>query len=298
MSGHIVFKTDLDEYAADPTPIGQGGSGRVYLANGSDGQTYAIKVLDQGHASRTKLKRFMNELNFGRRVRHDNIVPVVDSGIVSVKGAETPFFVMPQYKASLRALIAGGLKPDRALMLFDGVLSGLEFAHARSVWHRDVKPENILHDEATDRLLLADFGIAHFEEDDLHTAVETRDGERLANFAYAAPEQRQKGSTVDHRADIYAVGLILNEMITGRVPHGTSYRRVADVSARHAYVDTVVDRAIRSDAAERHESMEALRRDLRCCPQGQVCPWRGRLRARLRQDERKNASSDRRKASK
>jgi eukaryotic-like serine/threonine-protein kinase len=74
------------------------------------------------------------------------------------------------------------------------------------VFHRDLKPENILYDRNADRLVVADFGIAHFEEDQLLTAVETKDRERLANFKYAAPEQGIRGRPVDHRADIFAFG--------------------------------------------------------------------------------------------
>lgn len=173
----LVFRTDLETYTAEAQPIGNGGSGFVYLTTGSDGQRYAVKVLAPERATSTKLKRFANELYFGRKVRHDHIVPVLDSGTVELRSKQTPFFVMPHYSSSLRQMLSDGLEPDVALKLFDGIIAGLEFAHGRSVWHRDIKPENILYDKATDRLLLADFGIAHFEEDDLHTA-EDRIGTR------------------------------------------------------------------------------------------------------------------------
>lgn len=90
------------------------------------------------------------------------------------------------------------------------------------MWHRDLKPENILHDPIENRLVVSDFGIAHFTAELMHTLVETKLAERLANFHYAAPEQRRPGGLVDHRADIYALGLILK-----RTVHWTSPARNA-----------------------------------------------------------------------
>jgi serine/threonine protein kinase len=258
----LTFKTDLDTYT-EIELIGTGGSGRVYLVSSSSSDRFAIKILDPSRVNSSKEKRFQNELNFGRRVRHDHIVPVVDSGVCKVDGKLVPFFVMPVYDQSFRDLISDAIDPQRALTLLDGIFSGVEFAHNRRIWHRDIKPENILYERDKDRLLLADFGIAHFEEDDLHTAVETKDAERLANFQYAAPEQRRKGATVDHRADIYALGLILHESITRVVPHGTGYPRVKDVSSRHAYVDEVIEKMIRTSPPERYASIDEIRTDLK-----------------------------------
>lgn len=258
----LTFHTDLDTYEADASPIGEGGSGRVYVATGADGADYAIKVLDPARATTSKQKRFANELNFGRRIRHDHIVPIIDSGVLELEGKQTPFFVMPRYEASLRTLISSGIDAPKVLSLFDGLLAALEFAHGRGVWHRDVKPENVLFDGDTGRLVLADFGIAHFEDDDLHAAILTKDVERLANFAYAAPEQREKGAEVDGRADIYAAGLILVEMFTGRIPHGTGYKKIGEIAPRQSFADAVAERMIRSSPADRYDAIAPVRKDL------------------------------------
>jgi serine/threonine-protein kinase len=82
-----------------------------------------------------------------------------------------------------------------------------------------LKPENLLV-SAQNRIVVADFGIAHFREEHMLTAIETRATERLANYRYSAPKQRTPGATVDERADIFALGYILNEMFTTDVPHG------------------------------------------------------------------------------
>ena len=158
---------------------------------------------------------------------------------------------MPLYSGTLRDLMAKGIGPKSVLPYFGQILDGVEAAHLQGVWHRDIKPENILFSDVNDTLVVADFGIARFEEEDLLTAVETKDGDRLANFLYSAPEQRIRGKTVDNSADIYALGLILNEMYTGAVPQGTSFRRVSEVSAEYAYLDGLIELMLRQDSSSR-----------------------------------------------
>jgi serine/threonine protein kinase len=147
---------------------------------------------------------------------------------------------MQRYGGSLRDVMQAGLAPDRVLPLFSQILDGVEAAHLQQVVHRDLKPENILYDRGSDRLAIADFGIAQFSEDLIVTLVETAPSQRLANFQYAAPEQRVKGQKVAQEADIYALGLILNEMFTGTVPHGTQYRLIENIDKRFAFLDPLV----------------------------------------------------------
>jgi serine/threonine protein kinase len=148
------------------------------------------------------------------------------------------------------------------LQCFSQFLDGVEAAHLKNVVHRDLKPENILVLRKEDRLVIADFGIAQFRQDELWTAVETQATDRLANFQYAAPEQRTRGGEVDHRADIYALGLILNEMFTGQVIQGTGYKTIASVSPDNAFLDDLVAEMIRQAAAERATSIEAVKKAL------------------------------------
>jgi serine/threonine protein kinase len=136
-------------------------------------------------------------------------------------------------------------------------LLGVEAAHLQGVVHRDLKPENILVNGA-DFVVVADFGIARFEEEDLYTAVETQD-ERLANFQYSAPEQRARGRAVNARADIYALALILNELFTGEVPSGTGYKTVRTVSPSHSWIDDVVEGMMRQSPDERPDSIAAVK---------------------------------------
>ncbi len=253
-----TFRTTFGNYAAIEI-IGQGGSGRVYRVEDDSGRPFAVKLLDATNATREKLKRFKNELFFCLKNKHPNIVSVVDHGVFIDKNSSSPFYVMPLYGRSLRTLISAGLAPDKVLSCFGQILDGVEAAHLQRVVHRDLKPENILFDSEASRLVVADFGIAQFQEEALYTSVETSPNARLANFQYAAPEQRGRGLTVDQRADIYALGLMLNEMYTGEVPWGTGYKVIASVVPEYVYLDDLVSTMLRQSPQERPNSIEAVK---------------------------------------
>lgn len=246
--------------------LGEGGSGVVYGATDIDGERYAIKFISPEKANGEKLKRFQNELAFCSKHKHPHLIRVLDNGI-TVEGA--PFFVMPRYEGSLR-LLMGMLDPDRAMRLFVRILDGVEAAHRLGVVHRDLKPENILVNRDEEMPVLADFGIARFAEDELFTAVETKLQSRLANFEYAAPEQRSRGQTVGVPADIYALGLILNELFTGHVPHGTGFQRVQSRSAQYGYLDSLIDRMLSQDSSARPVSIETIKKELLAMGEAQV----------------------------
>ncbi len=135
----------------------------------------------------------------------------------------------------------------------------VEAAHFKNVVHRDLKPENILCDSNTKTLAIADFGIARFAEELLATLVETSPAQRLANFTYAAPEQRVPGQAVTISADIYALGLIMNEMFTGVVPLGTGYPSIESVSKELGFLDPVVARMISQAPAARPASISEVK---------------------------------------
>lgn len=257
----LTFHTAFNTFTCkNKQPLGSGGTGVVYEAEDVDGSVYAVKVLN-ATADSQKLRRFKNEMSFCSGRRHKNIVRVLDYGVSFAGEGKQPFYVMPLYGGTLRSLIRAGIRPGEVLPLYAQILEGIHAAHGEGVWHRDVKPENILHDVKAGVLVIADFGIAHFREEDLYTAVETSDRERLANFLYSAPEQRLRGKTVDKSADIYALGLILNEMFTLEVPQGTGYRRIANASQDFAYLDEIVDQMIQQDP-KRRPSIENVRQTL------------------------------------
>lgn len=233
----VTLNTAFADYAVTHV-VGEGGAGRVYRATSLDGDApVAIKLLT--NSTSEKRKRFKNETGFLFRAKHKNLVEVIDHGMAS--GDLTgPFYVMPLYQGSLRDLMKSGLSPERAIRTFLMILDGVEAAHLLGVTHRDLKPENVLYAGEGSRLVIADFGIASFTKEMAVTLVETKPTTRLANFTYAAPEQRVSGREVSEAADIWALGLMLNELFTGEVPHGNSPKVIASVAPDFAFLDPLV----------------------------------------------------------
>jgi hypothetical protein len=253
-----AFTSAFDTYTVQ-RQVGSGGSGVVFLVKTSDGQNLALKLLDRSKAPRQKVKRFQNEIQFCQRQASDRIVRVLDYG-------QTPdgsiFYVMLYYGSTLRDLINKQLPMGERLPLYVQVLDCVEAAHLLGVCHRDVKPENLLYDSSSNRIVLADFGIARFREDELLTIVDTGPSERLANFAYAAPEQRKAGNVVDQPADIYALGLILHEMFTGEIPQGTGIRKIRDSAPDFAYLDELVEMMRQQRPEQRIQSVTRVKQEL------------------------------------
>lgn len=247
------FRTALGSYALG-AQLGEGGSGKVFRVTDDDGAPHALKYLKPESLSSSKTKRFRNEMAFCSNNTHPNIITVTDRGLAVVNGVEVPFYVMPVFPQTLRSLMDTKIAPDRLLEVFGQVLEGVEAAHNAGIWHRDLKPQNVLVDSAGGRAVVTDFGIAHFTEDLLHTMIETRNSDRLANFRYAAPEQRSNG-VVDQRADIYALGLILYEMLTGDLLQGTQHRQIASLHPELAYLDNIVERMTRQRSEDRPKSI-------------------------------------------
>jgi serine/threonine protein kinase len=235
----INLQTTFGEYTLSEI-IGEGGAGRVYGGEDSLAVPIAVKVLTGAGAD--KRRRFRNEMGFLQRNRHPNVVEVFDNGFAQHAALTGPFYVMHRYDGSLRDLIKAGIDPAIALRYFIQVMDGVECAHLKGVVHRDLKPENVLYSKSGANLLVADFGVASFVEEALITQVETGPQQRLANFVYAAPEQRTGGQQISEAADIFALGLMLNEMFTGRVPHGASPMLVGNVRPEMAYLDALIDR--------------------------------------------------------
>lgn len=217
----------------------QGGNGKVYEAVNTEGIVVALKVVFRETGK--KLARFKNEIAFCEKYGNQNIIKIIDRGTIDENFI---YYVMPMAKETLRDRIKRKIAPQDAEEIFLNILKGLEVAHKQDAFHRDIKPENILFMDDSNNAVIADFGIAHFCEDDMVTEVKTMATERLANFQYAAPEQRKKGfaTRVDGRADVYAAGLILNEMFTGELVGGNNYRKIADIIPEYSYLDEIFER--------------------------------------------------------
>lgn len=237
--------------------VGHGGMGAVYRAvQLSMEREVAIKVLlsKYSHVPRF-VARFEREATALAALSHPNIVAVIDRGRVG----DTYYFVMEYvHGRTLRTLIKQGrLTVERAVDVAIQVCRALEAAHAAGVVHRDIKPGNVLCQD--DGLVkVADFGIAHMVDDGQAAEGERR--ARLGTAKYMAPEQRGTGDLVDPRADIYALGVTLFEMLTGDVARGQPASAV-NPQVPHE-LDAVCERAVREDRDDRYPTATALREDL------------------------------------
>ena len=249
MKKGTVIKTAFDEYTLIEQ-VGSGGNSRVFSATNGHGESAAIKFVER-NISASKLKRFKNEIHFCERHEHKNIVEILDRGCVTLDGIEYMFYVMPLYAKNLRDRMKAKINPEDAVTIFIGLIEGLSYTHKLGTIHRDIKPENIMFKAGSLEPIICDFGIAHFAEDELLTIIETKKGDRMANFQYAAPEQRVKGEAATAQTDIYAAALILNEMFTGEIPQAGDHKTIASIAPDYEYLDDVFAQLFKQKAEDR-----------------------------------------------
>ncbi len=258
---YTFVSTYLNEYK-EIEIIGEGGNSTVYKVVDSSGNEFALKLLNKKY-DKESIKRFKNEMDYCFKNSHSNIIKVVDNGIFNIGDESFMFYVMPLYKKSLRKMMDEEIQHDLILDYFNMILEAIKYFHKGNNFHRDIKPENILYDDIENKLVVSDFGISHFCKEDLYTIVETKSSSRMANFQYASPEQRVKGGIVDSKSDIYALGLILNEMFTHQVPNGSSYKKIGDINSDYSFLDEIVDNMIKQNKEERIKDIETIQYEIK-----------------------------------
>jgi eukaryotic-like serine/threonine-protein kinase len=280
--------------------IGRGGMGAVFEASDLRlGRRVAVKILG-GHlfGDSRALRRFEREAQAAARLNHPHIIAVYDYGALETEGA---YLVMELVEGeTLGALLkrVGKLDPKQTAELFDQVLEGVAAAHAAGVVHRDLKPDNLLLThlrEGATQVKILDFGLAklaHPERSEASWISEsvTMPGTVMGTFGYMSPEQLM-GETADERSDIFAVGVMMSEALTGQPPFGgRTYQELlasvlqggfhlphdTEVARR---LDVVLQRCLAKDRKLRYVSAEEMRRELIQAMREYVTPNNGAPKA-------------------
>jgi serine/threonine protein kinase len=253
--------------------LGHGGMGVVYKARQPKlNRLVALKILaPEKGADPAFAERFLREAQALARLSHPNIVTVHDFG-----EADGMFFLLMEYVdgMTLRQLLREGrMKPEEALAIVPKICEALQFAHEQGVVHRDIKPENVLLDKHG-RVKIADFGIAkminalsrpadtHFPSDgDKAGVMGLTEDQIIGTPHYMAPEQVERPHTVDHRADIYSLGVVFYEMLTGELPLGRFQppSKKVHVDVR---LDEIVLHALEKEPDRRYQKASEVRTDV------------------------------------
>ncbi len=246
--------------------LGRGGMGYVYRARQKNlDREVAVKVV-AAEAERQDVfaRRFEREARALARLSHPNLVAIHDYG----QDGPIGWLVMEFVDGSnLRDLIrAGRLEPSEALALIPKICDALQYAHDKGIVHRDVKPENILVSREGD-VKIADFGLAKLIGTPAALVSLTGSREVLGTFRYMAPEQLERPLEVDHRADIYALGVVFYEMLTGEIPMGR-FDPPSECSTAAPELDDVVLRALAREPDRRYQRASEVKSHLESLDDG------------------------------
>ena len=263
--------------------LGEGGMGVVYLAEQKrPRRTVALKVIRAQALSSKILRRFENESQILGRLQHPGIAQIFEAGTAATDRGQQPFFAMEYIEGRplTEYATAKKLKVRPRLALMVAVCDAVQHAHQKGVIHRDLKPANILVDVSGQPRIL-DFGVARVTDSDVQvTTIQTDIGQLLGTIPYMSPEQ--VGGNVDEldtRSDVYALGVICYQLLTGRLPHDLRRKQISEAariiqeeeppslaSINRSYrgdIETIVSKALEKDRRRRYQSASELGADIR-----------------------------------
>ncbi|MCB9915271.1 MAG: serine/threonine protein kinase [Planctomycetes bacterium] len=240
--------------------LGRGGMGVVYRARQRDlDRVVALKVLlPECTADPAFAERFEREARVLARLDHPGVVRVVDAGRTG-----TWYWLVMEYVdgVNLRKLIEEReVAPREALAIVTQVCDALQYAHDQGVVHRDIKPENILVDRLG-RVKIADFGLAKLVEREAGAVTLTRSDQAMGTPQYMAPEQIRRPLAVDHRADLYSLGVVLYELLTGDLPLG-NFPLPSDRVGIDVRLDEVVLKSLEREPERRYQHASEVKVDV------------------------------------
>ena len=261
--------------------LGQGGMGQVLLGESeAPRRQAAIKLMLAEGFNSEALARFRREMEVLARLEHPGIARLYEVGSITIAGAEQPWYAM-EYVAGLpldEFVKRGKLGVKDIFALVAKVAHALQFAHQKGVIHRDIKPANVLVD-ANGQPKILDFGIARLNEPQAQVlAQQTRFGQIIGTLAYMSPEQMSASSNADVRSDVYALGIVLYELLTGELPIKISTTSLLDAikllaeGKRKALselrpnlrgeVELIVNTAVNRELNQRYDSAASFANDL------------------------------------
>jgi serine/threonine protein kinase len=263
--------------------LGEGGMGTVYRARQDDPERFvALKAIRSGIASPELVKRFRLEAQMLGRLHHPGIAQIYEAGTADSATGPQPFFAMELVTGSslLDHAHQKRLDPRSRLELLARICDAVQHAHQQGIIHRDLKPGNIVVDE-TGQPKILDFGIARITNADVKaTTLHTGLGQLLGTLAYMSPEQVSGNSDqIDVRSDVFALGVIAYELLSGQLPHDLAGKSVpeavrivqTDTAARLSVfdrgfrgdVETIIAKAMEKEKSRRYAAANELAADLR-----------------------------------
>ena len=217
-----------------------GGFGKVYRCKDETGQTFACKMLEDN--SDMGIQRFQREVRLLSRLNHPNVMKVITYNISD----QRKFYIMPLYTYSLRQaipMIAGNAYAQYCVL--NAILNGIAYLHSEGVIHRDLKPDNILYNNEND-IVVTDFGLGIQQDSDSTTLTK---GTNLGTWRYCSPEQWVDMHSVDFRTDIYAIGMIIEDIVTN----------FNSIPIQDPTIKYIIDKCTKKDRNDRFNKVEELK---------------------------------------
>jgi len=263
--------------------IASGGMGTVFEGvQENPRRSVAIKVIKGSDVSEKAISRLMYEAQMLARLRHPGIAEIYEAGTYEEHGMAVPFFAMeyiPNAKTITEYANLRKLSVDERLELFLQVCDAVNFGHQRGIVHRDLKPDNILVD-SHNRVRIIDFGLARATDSDLRqTNVQTEVGQIIGSLQYMSPEQFEADSRdLDIRSDVYSLGVVLYELLSGSLPYDLSAKKVFEIACIVREkdppplsksgtkvadeIDIILQKCLRKEREMRYQTAYGLRQDI------------------------------------
>lgn len=252
--------THVGEFAFN-RQLGQSGNS-VVMSFSKGSSRYAVKFIE--NKDTRKLARFVDEFFCAAQIgTHQNVVQKYHLEVVEIEGAPYSIIIMKEYESSLHenktiALLSEAEKCEKGRKLLNDLLSGLDHLHRNGVIHRDIKPQNIFFDAASQSFAIGDLGIAHFSDAFNKEAV-TRVGERLSNYLFSAPEQYDPKVSPAPNWDIYALGQVLSWYLFDQTIRGDGRESYSGSNKEFSILDKIIHRCVQNDPAKRFQSIDEIR---------------------------------------